>query len=53
MSPLQESPYRLLVEGQEEPGLPFGTALKAGSFETDREGALQFVAWFRNLFVET
>jgi len=37
---------------QEEPGLPFGTALKAGSFETDREGALRFVAWFRNLFVE-
>ncbi|HEY0514945.1 MAG TPA: DUF3226 domain-containing protein [Thermoanaerobaculia bacterium] len=37
---------------QEEPGLPFGTALKAGIFETDREGALGFVAWFRNLFVE-
>ncbi|MEO6192654.1 MAG: DUF3226 domain-containing protein [Thermoanaerobaculia bacterium] len=37
---------------QEEPGLPFGTALKAGIFETDREGALRFVAWFRNLFVE-
>ncbi len=25
---------------QEEPGLPFGTALKTGIFETDREGAL-------------
>ncbi len=37
---------------QEEPGLHLGTALKAGIFETDREGALRFVAWFRNLFVE-
>jgi hypothetical protein len=38
---------------QEEPGRPFGIALKAGLFETDRDEALRFVAWFRRLFVET
>jgi hypothetical protein len=37
---------------QEKPGLPFGTALKAGLFETDHEDALRFVAWFRRLFVD-
>jgi hypothetical protein len=29
---------------QEEPGLPFGTALKAGIFEADSENARRFVA---------
>ncbi len=38
---------------QEEPGLPFGTALKAGFFEKDSEDALRFVAWFRRLFVDS
>ena len=37
---------------QETPGLPFGTALKAGLFEADHEDALRFVAWFRRLFVD-
>lgn len=37
---------------QEEPGLPFGVALKAQSFAHDSEDALRFVAWFRRLFVE-
>jgi len=36
---------------QEEPGLPFGTAIKAGTFEMDGEDARQFVAWFHRLFV--
>jgi hypothetical protein len=37
---------------QENPGLPFGTALKGGLFEADSEEARRFVAWFRRLFVE-
>jgi uncharacterized protein DUF3226 len=37
---------------QEEPGLRFGTALKAGVFETESKDALQFVTWFHRLFVE-
>jgi len=37
---------------QEKPGLPFGTALKAGLFEADHEDAVRFVAWFRRLFVD-
>jgi hypothetical protein len=37
---------------QEEPGRPFGIALKSGLFDTDGEGALRFVAWFNRLFVE-
>lgn len=37
---------------QEEPGRPFGIALKAGLFETDSEDALRFIAWFNRLFVE-
>jgi hypothetical protein len=35
---------------QEEPGLPFGTALKAGLFEIDTESARRFAAWFHRLF---
>ena len=35
---------------QEEPGLPFGTALRAQVFRHDSEDALRFVAWFRRLF---
>ncbi|HEV7508823.1 MAG TPA: DUF3226 domain-containing protein [Thermoanaerobaculia bacterium] len=38
---------------QDEPGLPFGIALKAGFFETDNENALRFVSWFNRLFVDT
>jgi hypothetical protein len=39
---------------QEAPGLPFGLALNAGLFETDRdsEEARRFVSWFYRLFVE-
>jgi len=37
---------------QEEPGRPFGIALKAGLFATGSEVALRFVAWFNRLFVE-
>jgi hypothetical protein len=37
---------------QEDPGLPFGTALRAQVFRHDSEDALRFVAWFRRLFVE-
>jgi len=38
---------------QNEPGLPFGIALKAGFFETRNENALRFVAWFNRLFVDS
>jgi hypothetical protein len=37
---------------QEEPGLPFGTALRAQVFRHDSEDALRFVAWFNRLFVD-
>jgi hypothetical protein len=37
---------------QEEPGLPFGTALRIGVFEAESETARRFVAWFNRLFVE-
>jgi hypothetical protein len=37
---------------QEEPGLPFGTALRAQVFRHDTEDALRFVAWFKRLFVD-
>jgi len=37
---------------QEEPGLPFGTALKARIFTHDSEAALLFVGWFRRLFAD-
>jgi hypothetical protein len=36
---------------QEDPGLPFGTALRAKIFEHDSEEALRFVSWFHRLFV--
>lgn len=35
---------------QEDPGLPFGTALRAQVFAHDSEDALRFVAWFLRLF---
>ena len=38
---------------QEEPGLPFGTAMKAEYFEKDSDDAHRFVAWFHRLFVES
>ena len=37
---------------QEEPGLPFGTALRTGVFEAESETARRFVSWFNRLFVE-
>jgi uncharacterized protein DUF3226 len=37
---------------QEEPGLPFGTAMRAEYFGKDSEAAHRFVAWFRRLFIE-
>jgi hypothetical protein len=36
---------------QEEPGLPFGLALRARVFRHDGPEALRFVSWFRTLFV--
>ncbi len=38
---------------QEDPGLPFGTALRAQIFLHDTPDALNFVDWFRRLFLET
>ena len=35
---------------QEEPGLPYGTAIRARYFRQDSPVAEQFVAWFRRLF---
>jgi hypothetical protein len=35
---------------QEEPGRPFGTALKAHFFRHDSEVAIRFVNWFKALF---
>ncbi len=35
---------------QQEPGLPFGTALKAHFFRHDSAVALQFVEWFKRLY---
>lgn len=37
---------------QQEPGLPFGTALRARVFRNDSEDARRFVAWFTRLFGE-
>ena len=38
---------------QEEPGLPFGTAMRAKIFAHDTQDALAFAAWFERLFVDT
>lgn len=35
---------------QEEPGRPFGTAIKAHYFRHDSNVALRFVAWFKKLY---
>lgn len=35
---------------QREPGLRFGTAIKAGYFATDQQLVTNFYAWFENLF---
>ncbi len=35
---------------QKEPGLPYGTAIRAHYFEVDSPHAEQFVAWFQRLF---
>jgi hypothetical protein len=35
---------------QEEPGLPFGAAMKAEVLRKDAGEALRFVGWFRRLF---
>lgn len=35
---------------QEEPGLPYGTAMRARYFRTDSPAALDFVTWFRTVF---
>lgn len=35
---------------QDEPGKPFGVAIKAEFFKHDRQAAADFVAWFRKLY---
>ena len=35
---------------QQEPGLPYGTAIRAGYFRHDSPIAVHFVAWFRRMF---
>jgi hypothetical protein len=41
---------RAWLAWQDAPGLPFGTALKAGIFNHDSPEALSFVLWFKQLF---
>ena len=36
---------------QAEPGMPFGTALTAACFASDTPKALDFVNWFKRLFL--
>jgi hypothetical protein len=36
---------------QENPGLPFGTAITAAYLSHDSPEALKFVAWFKKLFL--
>jgi len=38
---------------QEEPGRPYGTALKAHFFRHDSDVALRFVSWFRKVFLNS
>ncbi len=38
---------------QKEPGLPFGTAIKAAVFGHDSPEAQRFVDWFKRLFIDT
>jgi hypothetical protein len=38
---------------QEQPGLPYGSAIKARYFGHDSEAACAFVAWFKKLFSVT
>jgi hypothetical protein len=47
-----KSRLRTWLAWQEEPGLLFGTALKARLLEHDSENARRFLKWFRKLFVE-
>lgn len=47
-----KSVLRTWLAWQEEPGLPFGTAIRAQFFDTDSESARSFMAWFNRLFVE-
>ncbi|MFL6194059.1 MAG: DUF3226 domain-containing protein [Thermoanaerobaculia bacterium] len=47
-----KSVLRTWLAWQEEPGLRFGTALRARIFDQDSETARRFVAWFNRLFVE-
>ena len=37
---------------QKEPGLPFGTAITAACFRTDTVDAIEFVGWFKRLFLD-
>jgi len=37
---------------REEPGLPFGTAIKAAYFSHDSPEALKFVSWFNRLYFD-
>lgn len=51
--PAQDEPKARLhtwLAWQEEPGRPYGTAIKAEYFQHDSHTAETFVAWFRHLF---
>jgi len=43
---------RTWLAWRENPGLPFGTALKAAYFRHDSEPVSRFVSWFRRLFLD-
>jgi len=48
---LAKAAARTWLAWQEEPGLPYGTAIKAKYFGMHSEAGASFVAWFRQVFL--
>ena len=46
----QKAVNRAWLAWQKEPGLPYGTAIRAKYFRHDAPAATAFVAWFRQLY---
>jgi hypothetical protein len=51
-SAFMKARIRTWLAWRKKPGLPAGTALKAGYFRHDSELVSRFVSWFRQLFLE-
>ena len=47
---VKKAVLRAWLAWQEEPGLPYGTAIKARYLRNDARAATRFVAWFRRVF---